>query len=442
MALRYAVASGNFNATSTWSTSATGAAGASVPVAGDIAYSNNQTVTITANATCIRISNAQENGSISGGSFVLNPGVTLTADVVSGGSATTALTVGVNSPDSVAIIGNVTAGGGGHVIAITGTGTVNITGNIAGSTTAIYGLNITGAATVNINGSTNFGYLGGTSIGMTSNLACNITITGDVYSANVATGLGIAYQGSSASTLTINGNVYGGGQYIAIGLGPNGPSLVVNGNVYGGSSSNGYGIATGVNSTVTVNGNAYAGTAQAAISNQNSGATVKVVRAVGNGYGVGSAVGSSVVAITTSNTAAATFVEELEFGPLGQSPISGPVSLTDKSSNKILFYRPGQSQKTLVDASASNVLPAASDVRFGTVYNSGSSTGTCNVPSAGQVAFGVAVDATTGTAVLAPSDVWNAATSTLTASGSIGERLKNVSTDAVTGQQIANALSA
>jgi hypothetical protein len=41
-----------------------------------------------------------------------------------------------------------------------------------------------------------------------------------------------------------------------------------------------------------------------------------------------------------------------------------------------------------------------SDVRSGTVYASGNLTGTCEVPSAGSVAFGVPVDATTGTAVL------------------------------------------
>ncbi len=41
-----------------------------------------------------------------------------------------------------------------------------------------------------------------------------------------------------------------------------------------------------------------------------------------------------------------------------------------------------------------------SDVRSGTVYASGSLTGTCAVPAAGSVALGVPVDATTGTAVL------------------------------------------
>jgi hypothetical protein len=83
---------------------------------------------------------------------------------------------------------------------------------------------------------------------------------------------------------------------------------------------------------------------------------------------------------------------------------------------------------------------AITDVRFGTVYASGLLTGTCAVPAAGSVALGVPVDATTGTAVLTASAIFDTLTSTLTTSGSIGERLANVSTVAVTGQQITNAL--
>jgi len=50
MAARYSVANGNWNATSTWATSAGGTAGASVPIAGDRAILYNYTVTMTADA--------------------------------------------------------------------------------------------------------------------------------------------------------------------------------------------------------------------------------------------------------------------------------------------------------------------------------------------------------------------------------------------------------
>lgn len=62
------------------------------------------------------------------------------------------------------------------------------------------------------------------------------------------------------------------------------------------------------------------------------------------------------------------------------------------------------------------------------------------MPTAASVAFGVPVDNTTGTAVMSPSDVWNAATSAMTTSGSIGERLKNTATVDSTGDQLAALL--
>jgi hypothetical protein len=57
------------------------------------------------------------------------------------------------------------------------------------------------------------------------------------------------------------------------------------------------------------------------------------------------------------------------------------------------------------------------------------------------VALGVLVDNTTGTAVLTPAAVWDALTSGMTTSGSIGARLKNAATLDSTGQQLADALS-
>jgi hypothetical protein len=79
-------------------------------------------------------------------------------------------------------------------------------------------------------------------------------------------------------------------------------------------------------------------------------------------------------------------------------------------------------------------------VRFGVTYQSGSKTGTAYIPAASSVGFGVPVDNTTGTAALTPASVWDAATSSLTTSGSIGERLKNASTVDTTGDQLAALL--
>jgi hypothetical protein len=55
-----------------------------------------------------------------------------------------------------------------------------------------------------------------------------------------------------------------------------------------------------------------------------------------------------------------------------------------------------------------------SDVRNGVSYASGALTGSCAVPAASSVAFGVPVDNTTGTAVLTPAAVWGHSSRTLT----------------------------
>ena len=85
---------------------------------------------------------------------------------------------------------------------------------------------------------------------------------------------------------------------------------------------------------------------------------------------------------------------------------------------------------------------AEADVRSGIVYGPANDyTGTCAVPPAGAVSLGVPVDNTTGTAYLSGNDisaaVWDTQTTNLSASGSIGERLKNASTVDTTAATVA-----
>ena len=71
---RYSVASGNWNATSTWSATSGGAPGASVPVAGDNVYiESNHTITVTADAACANITFTGD-----GSTLIVNSSVTLT----------------------------------------------------------------------------------------------------------------------------------------------------------------------------------------------------------------------------------------------------------------------------------------------------------------------------------------------------------------------------
>jgi len=131
------------------------------------------------------------------------------------------------------------------------------------------------------------------------------------------------------------------------------------------------------------------------------------------------------------------------------SPIINKANVNACVAAKMRFYSSGtpywvfqnnlNADITLAYGSAVGSFPTEADVRFGTTYAaSPTRTGTLRVPLPQYVSQGVLTDNTTGTAYLSASDVWNVLTSTITTSGSIGERLKNASTVQTTGDQIAS----
>jgi hypothetical protein len=76
-------------------------------------------------------------------------------------------------------------------------------------------------------------------------------------------------------------------------------------------------------------------------------------------------------------------------------------------------------------------VPSGSDVRAGVIYGPGNElTGSMNVPHPNSVSYGVAVDNTTGSALVKPEDLWNMAITELTSSNSIGQRLASTATSA------------
>jgi hypothetical protein len=87
-----------------------------------------------------------------------------------------------------------------------------------------------------------------------------------------------------------------------------------------------------------------------------------------------------------------------------------------------------QNYSLIQSNSADNLVPPVSSVRQGTTYNLGLSTGTCIIPPASSVGFGVPVDNTTGTATLVSTKVWNISSQEITDNQSIGGRLKNTLT--------------
>jgi hypothetical protein len=237
--------------------------------------------------------------------------------------------------------------------------------------------------------------------------------------------------------LTINANIIGSNsgsaQTFNIGASLSGCIVVINGNLTaqlapavvinnGTTTCDIYGLCTSSTNTA------------AFTTTQNSSSlNVTITKAI--------SVNNGVAAVSSTGALSNVTVKEIEQGVFGQVPIAGFVRLSTASGAFYKGVTTGSSTRTLSDpADIAGQVPAQSDVRFGVTYQSGAKTGTAYIPSPSSVGFGVPVDNTTGTAALTPASVWNAATSSLTTSGSIGERLKNASTVDTTGDQLAALL--
>jgi hypothetical protein len=394
MANYFARKAANINAADIWATTAGGSAADvfSTFTSSDVLHSNSFAVTVNVDTTVAEVRNDNANSATAGGSFTLSDGVTLTANVFSG-------TVGLGcviltGSNSAAVVGNITGGSGSGRSGIThsSTGTLTITGNTTG-----------GFGTVNNHGVSN----------------------------------------NSTGTVNQTGNCTGGPSAAAVGS-RNFTTGVFNvvGNATGGSgTSSCTGAENTGDGTITITGSAIASATASGANNASTG-ILSVTRAVGNAYGIGAAGGTALVAgINSANIASDTRVEELEYGENGMAPTTGAVKIVSGTNNKCLVTLTTSAVKTLADPSDGTGQANEADVRSGTSYALGNLTGTCAVPAASSVAFGVSVDATTGTAVLTPAAVWDALTSGMTTSGSIGARLKNAATLDSTGQQLADALS-
>ena len=181
MALITSAASGNFNAGATWT-------GGVVPTTGDEARaSNGHSVTINVNTTCDEISN------IGTGKFVLNSGVTLTANVTQKSNSMTVACLEFNSasPEVAYVTGNVTpVSGYGYGINLLNSGTINITGNCfvttAGSGAVANAVrNSSTSGTINITGNCTAGSGGSNASAVINNSTGRINITGNCNAANV-----------------------------------------------------------------------------------------------------------------------------------------------------------------------------------------------------------------------------------------------------------------
>jgi hypothetical protein len=179
MALITSAQSGNFNATATWT-------GGVVPGVGDTARAaTGHTITITANVACDAITNTATGN----GRFVLNDGVTLTANVspvtISSGNTQNFVEFNSASPAQCYVVGDVVGfpqNSALHSIANNSSGTVNVTGNVTGASVQS-GVN---TAIANIAGGI-------------------VNVTG-----NVTGTAAVAIRNSNVGTIIVTGNVEGG----------------------------------------------------------------------------------------------------------------------------------------------------------------------------------------------------------------------------------------
>jgi hypothetical protein len=188
MALIVSAASGNFNAGATW-------VGGAVPGVGDEAQAaTGHTITITADATCDEVSNTGT------GTFVLNNGVTLTANVTNKSTANSLYTARFNAaaPAQAWIVGNCTGNAGNNTAAAgnASTGTLNITGDCIGGSLNI---NASGA----INGATGVLNITGNCIGGAGGFGANNSASGVLNITGNCTG------GATSTTFGANNNSTG-----------------------------------------------------------------------------------------------------------------------------------------------------------------------------------------------------------------------------------------
>lgn len=227
-AVRYSVATGNWNSTATWSATSGGAAGASVPVAGDNVFiEGGFTVTVTAAAACTNLNIANGSTLIIGaftltvsGTTVLNGALSITSAT---GTKTFTGAVTINSGGALTesaaaalVFGSdVTIGG---TLTENGAATVSVAGNFTnnGTYTASTGTHTFSGATKTIGGTNAILIPTATFTGAYSNsgtltVATLLTITGVTLTNNGIITASTALSGSGGVTQGTTGILNIGG---------------------------------------------------------------------------------------------------------------------------------------------------------------------------------------------------------------------------------------
>jgi hypothetical protein len=345
------------------------------------------------------------------------------------GSSTYVVSLSPSTGATVLITGNITSSvsTSTQMMRVDGNGIVSINGNVAGTRPGIY---LVSSATFNLTGNITAGSAVGYAYGLDvhSSYTGSVVVTGNVLGGSTSQSAGIRFE--PPRSLTIVGNVTAGSQSTTNGLslthascsvsitgdvsgstgsyayGISAAGVVsVTGHVIGGSGLESHGIVVG-NATVTINGNVDPGTGSTTAGVYCNASGILVVNGIvtGGTFGPGNPGGTQRWGII--NAGSTVKVLAVRNGPYGWAPINGPFFFLDNATNcQYLGKKADLTTVTLTNPAASADYPSAANVRSGTSYAAGNLTGTCHVPAAGSVALGVAVDNTTGTAVLTEANV-------------------------------------
>lgn len=411
MTTLYAQSTGNHSEI-IWNTASNGSGTNEIPTAADTLVSNSYTITIADNLTVVKVTNT------GGGTFKLSNGITLTctdgtAGVVGDASDAGAITFDLDSPNAATLAAKVLGGNGSKEWGINfmGTGQLTINGSVTGG--SFSGASATGADGV---------YMPAAGTLIVSNGTSNAVVGG-----SGAYGRGVNCTAATGATITITGNVTGGGSYALYATGA--ATITITGNLTGGSSS--YALyATGA-ATITITGTLQASASAAALSSTSASAKIALTGPLlssSTAHGTANASGVNPVYAMRwwpKETAIGTFYYELR----GDAVVDG--------------VRPARTLYVAEGVTGDNsLLPVPANVRHGISYAVNNAlTGTCHVPPAASVLYGVPVDATTGTAEVSGSDpttiaaaVWDHLLVDMDTSNSAGARLKQLaSTDTVGG---------
>jgi hypothetical protein len=395
---------------------------------------------ITINGNCFGASNAGTGTAINNSS---PSDVYYIYGNCSGGTGSTNSQYAVlnNSSGIINIIGNCTGGYNPLTLVVTSkvavwnnsSGIINITGSIYGgpkSNTGIWA--VAGSSSGVYNNSSGIVNITGDCYGGSSNAVTNggagiINITGNSYVTTTPLDFGnvnnsaTTILNSGVGTINITGNVYG------CDIITHTASITVNNNSSG---------------TVAITGICYAGLTCSAVRNSSTG-TLDAKRAVGNVFGTPSTNGQVMASYGVHSNAATsiTYVEEIQFGPKGNTPINGIIYPKLNTGLKVIFRKQDNATDTvLVNPLSSTDYPLETNVKLGVSYAFGNLSGSCAVPNSNNVSFNVPVGSGIGTAVLTANDFFNFNISGANAN-SIWSRLNNCATVETTIAQIAAAFS-